>query len=140
MIILDTNVVSEVVRPAPAPEVIRWLVAQPASGVFITTITQAEIFYGLEVMPKGKRRTNLQFAIEAIFGEDFADRVLPFDSDAARAFASIAASRRVLGRPIAQLDAQIAAIARSRSGTLATRDAHDFEHCGIPLVNPWANG
>jgi predicted nucleic acid-binding protein len=108
--------------------------------VFITTITQAEILYGLEVMPKGKRRTNLQFAIEAIFGEDFADRVLPFDSDAARAFASIAASRRALGRPIAQLDAQIAAIARSRSGTLATRDAHDFENCGIPLVSPWANG
>ena len=77
MIILDTNVVSEVVRPAPAPEVLRWFAVQPASGVFITTITQAEILYGLEVMPKGKRRTNLQFAIETIFGEDFADRVLP---------------------------------------------------------------
>jgi predicted nucleic acid-binding protein len=137
MIILDTNVVSEVVRPAPAPEVLRWFAVQPASGVFITTITQAEILYGLEVMPKGKRRTNLQSAIETIFGEDFADRVLPFDSDAARAFASIAASRWALGRPIAQLDAQIAAIARSRGGTLATRDAHDFEHCGIRLVNPW---
>jgi predicted nucleic acid-binding protein len=113
---------------------------QPASGVFVTTITQAEILYGVELMPNGKRRANLQFAIETIFAEDFADRILPFDSDAARAFALIAASRRTLGRPIGQLDAQIAAIARSRSGTLATRDAHDFEHCGVPLVNPWANG
>ena len=140
MIILDTNVLSELMRPSPAASVLRWFAVQPASGVFITTITEAEILYGLEVTPKGKRRTNLQFAIGTIFGEDFADRVLPFDSDAARAFALIAASRRALGRPIAQLDAQIAAIARSRSGTLATRDAHDFEHCGIPLVNPWANG
>jgi predicted nucleic acid-binding protein len=139
MIVLDTNVVSEVMRPAPAPEVLRWFAVQPASGVFITTITQAEILYGLEVMPKGKRRTHLQFAIEAILGEDFADRILPFDSDAARAFASIAASRRALGRPIAHLDAQIAAIARSRSGTLASRDADDFEHCGIRVVNPWTD-
>ena len=139
MIILDTNVLSEIVRPATAPEVQRWFATQPASGLFITTITQAEILYGVQVMPRGKRQTNLQLAIETIFREEFADRILPFDSDAAHAFALIAGSRRVLGRPIAQMDAQIAAVARSRGATLATRNAQDFEHCGIPLVNPWAN-
>src|SRR5438128_1186067 len=120
MIILNTNAVSEAMRTTPAPEVLNWLAAQPASGLFTTTITQAEILYGVELLPKGKRRGALQSAAQAMFEEDFAGRILPFDSDAARQFPLIAASRRTSGRPIMQGDAQIAAIARSRGATLAT--------------------
>jgi hypothetical protein len=137
MIILDTNVLSELMRPEPASEVLRWLATYPASRLFTTAITQAEILYGIELLPAGKRRAGLESAVEAMFEEDFTGRVLPFDSDAARVFPQIAASRRALGRPITQIDAQIAAIARSRGATLATRNSGDFEHCGIPLLNPW---
>ncbi|MBI3664676.1 MAG: type II toxin-antitoxin system VapC family toxin [Acidobacteria bacterium] len=137
MIILDTNVLSEVMRPFPTEEVLRWLATQPASRLFTTTITQAEILYGLELLPRGKRRAAFESAVEAMFEEDFADRILPFDSDAARVFPQIAASRRALGRPITQWDAQIAAIARSRGAVLATRNTGDFEHCGITVLNPW---
>jgi len=139
MILLDTNVLSELMRPYPAAEVLRWMAAHPASQLFTTTITQAEILYGLEVMPKGKRRTALQLSIYAMFEEDFADRILPFDSDAARVFPKIAGSRRALGRPMAQWDAQIAAIAHSRGAALATRNTNDFEHCGIRVVDPWTD-
>ena len=138
MIILDTNVVSEVMRLTPAPEVLNWLAAQPAARLFTTTITQAEIFYGIELLPKSKRRLALQSAAQAMFEEDFAGRILPFDSDAANMFPHIASSRRIAGRPITQWDAQIAAIARSRGAALATRNTSDFEHCGITLMNPWS--
>jgi predicted nucleic acid-binding protein len=113
-----------------------WFAKHAASSLYTTAITQAEILYGLELM-KGKRRAALQSRAEEMFEEDFADRVLPFDIDAARMFARIAGSRRATGRPIAQRDAQIAAIARSRGATLATRNTADFEHCGITLLNPW---
>ena len=109
MIVLDTNVLSEVMRPLPTAKVLRWLATHPASRLFTTTITQAEILYGLELLPKGKRRAALESAVEAMFEEDFAGRILPFDSDAARVFPQIAASRRALGRHITQWDAQIAA-------------------------------
>lgn len=138
MIICDSNILSEAMKPSPAPEVLRWLAAFPASSLLTTTITQAEILYGIKILPKGKRRAALELAAEAMFEEDFAARVLPFDSDAAREFAEILASRRALGRPIAQLDAQIAAIARSRGIALATRNRRDFQHCGLVLINPWA--
>jgi toxin FitB len=138
MIVLDTNVLSEVMRPVPATKVLRWLGSHPASRLFTTAITQAEILYGLQLLVKGKRRTALESAIRAIFEEDFADRILPFDSDAAHIFPEIAVARRAMGRPITQLDAQIAAIARSRGAELATRNTHDFEHCGITVVDPWS--
>ena len=137
MIILDTNVLSELMKPVPTVEVVRWLTTHPASRLFTTTITQAEILYGLELLPKGKRRAALQSAIQAMFEEDFADRILPFDSDAARVFPQIAAARRASGRPITQWDAQIAAIARSRGADLATRNTGDFQHCGLTVLNPW---
>ena|ERR1700730_2886149 len=137
MIILDTNVLSDVMRPLPTPEIVRWLATHPASSLFTTTITQAEILYGLELLPKGKRRAALENIIESMFEEDFADRILPFDSDAARVFPKIAAARRSIGRTISQLDAQIASIARSRGAVLATRNAADFERCGITVLNPW---
>jgi toxin FitB len=99
VIILDTNVLSEILRPTPADSVGRWMQAQPSTGLFTTTICEAEIFYGLALMPAGRRRTRLELAVAAIFEEDFAERILPFDSTAARAFAAIAAQRRGLGRP-----------------------------------------
>lgn len=137
MIILDTNVLSEVMKPAPSPRVLRWLGQFPASRLFTTAITQAEILYGLELLPKGKRRSALQSAVEAMFAEDFVGRILPFDGEAARVFPQIAFARRALGRPVTQFDTQIAAIARTRGAAIATRNTPDFENCGIPVLNPW---
>jgi predicted nucleic acid-binding protein len=137
MIVLDTNVLSETMKPVPAREVLDWLAVQPAARLFVTSITQAEILYGLGIMPKGKRRAVLQTEAEGMFEEDFAGRILPFDADAARLFPHIAATRRASGRPIALADAQIAAIARSRGASLATRNTGDFESCGVTLLNPW---
>jgi predicted nucleic acid-binding protein len=138
MIILDTNVLSETMKPQPSFEVFRWLASHPPEQIFTTTITQAEILYGVELLAKGKRRTALSAAVDAVFEEDFAGRILPFDVEAARAFAGIAADRRASGRPIAQFDAQIAAIARSHGAAVATRNTQDFENCGIKVLNPWS--
>ena len=137
MILLDTNVLSELLRPVPEPGVLGWLERQPAMSIYTTTVTQAEILLGVAVMPAGKRRNQLAAAVAAIFAEDFMDRVLPFDGDAAAAFADIVAARRSLGTPISQFDAMIAALARSRGAQLATRNVRDFAHCGIDVVNPW---
>ena len=137
MIILDTNVLSEVMRASPSGIVLRWLAAQERVDVFTSAVTEAEVRYGIELLPAGKRRTTLLAGAERLFGYAFAGRVLPFDQNAARLFAEIAADRRALGRPISLSDAMIAAIARSRSARLATRNAADFEHCGIGIINPW---
>jgi predicted nucleic acid-binding protein len=137
MIILDTNVLSELLRQKPAPGLEGWVAAQPVASLFTTTITQAEMLFGVALLPRGRRRTGLAEAVAALFDVEFAGRLLFFDSSAARAFALVAAERRLAGRPIAQLDAQIAAIARSRGATLATRNTPDFQDCGISLVNPW---
>ena len=98
MIILDTNVLSELMRPTSSPRVVAWVAKQPAAQLFTTSITEAEIFYRLELLTKGKRRKGLLAAAEAMFAEDLADRVLGFNSDAARAFSKIAAHRRALGK------------------------------------------
>ncbi|MEX2304154.1 MAG: type II toxin-antitoxin system VapC family toxin [Bryobacterales bacterium] len=140
MIILDTNVLSELLKPSPSRTVLTWFAKQPPLHLFTTTITQAEILYGLELLPGGRRRNALHTAIEAIFAEDFSGRILPFDSDAARAFPGIVARRRALGRPIAQSDAQIAAIAKARNAAVGTRNTADFEHCGVAVVDPWKGG
>jgi len=137
MIVLDTNVLSEMTRPKPELAVETWLAAQPAASVFITAVTEAELRYGLALLPAGKRRATLAAIMVAMLTEDFRDRILPFDSPAAIAFADIAASRRQAGRPISQADAQIAAIARSRGATIATRNVADFEGCGLEIINPW---
>src|SRR5713226_3813034 len=131
MIILDTNVLSEVMRPQPSAAVLRWLEGQRSLELFITTISQAEILYGIELLPKGKRRNALRAQAESMFEEDFGDRILPFDSDAAHASALIAAERRDIGSPISDFDAEIASIARSRTAAVATRDTNDFANCGI---------
>lgn len=137
MIILDTNVLSELMRPRPSPNVIGWIAAQTGAELFTTSITEAEIFFGIELLGQGKRREQLTKIAQAIFAEDFSGRVVGFDSDAARAFARIGAQRRVLGRPMSQADAQIAAIVLVRKAKLATRDVSDFLDCGVEIVDPW---
>ncbi len=138
MILLDTNVISELMRPVPAPAVERWVSNQPAAGMFISTITEAELRYGLALLPDGQRQRQLLSQAEAMLTEDFTGRILPFDSPAAVAYAQIAAARRRAGRPISQADAQIAAIALSRGATVATRNIGDFQDCGIKLLDPWS--
>lgn len=137
MIVLDTNVLSELMRPAPSETVLRWVAGYPAASLFTTTVTQAEILFGLALLPDGRRRSDLLAAARQMFAEDFAGRVLPFDTAAATAFAPIAAGRRQKGRPTGAFDAQIAAIASSRGAALATRNGADFLDCGLSLVNPW---
>ena len=137
MIVLDTNVLSEASQPAPARRVLDWLAAQQPARLFTTTISEAEFLYGLALLPAGKRRTGLEQAARRMFGEDFTNRVLPFDSAAAHAFALIAAVRRKKGRPIGDFDAQIAAIARSHGAAVATRNVGDFSDCGIDVIDPW---
>jgi predicted nucleic acid-binding protein len=137
MIILDTNVLSELLRPDPAKQVERWLAGQDGTKVYFTTVGEAELRLGLAVLPSGKRRTALTTAIEGLLEEDFRDRILSFDRPAARAYATIAAERRAAGRPISQFDCQIAAIARTREATVATCNTGDYEGCGIELINPW---
>lgn len=138
MIILDTNVVSELMRPRPSDAVLRWVGTRRSSSLYTTSVTQAEILHGVRLLPAGKRRNNVEAAAEAMFREDFAGRVLPFGSDAAHAYARIAAERRRLGRPISQFDAQIAAITDATGAELATRNTADFERCGIKVVDPWS--
>ncbi len=137
MIILDTNVLSELMKSQPDKLVLGWIGTHKATNLFITTLTQAEILYGLELLSEGKRRTALKEAAKAMFDVDFAQRILPFDSDAAQQFAIIAAKRKKIGRPISQIDAQIAAITSSHNAILATRNVSDFEECGINIINPW---
>lgn len=140
MIILDTNVLSEALRPVPDAQVLGWLSAQWRSALFTTTITRAEILLGIQILPAGQRKDGLWQAAQGILNQDFAGQVLSFDADAADAFAGICASRRTAGRPISQFDAMIAAIARSRGASLATRNVKDFADCGVALINPWEFG
>ena len=138
MILLDTNVLSETLRPTPDRSVAAWLSRQPRSALFTSTITRAELLYGVRILPEGRRRTRLLEAVIPVFESGFAGRVLAFDNDAADAYSEIASSRRAAGRPISQLDAMIAAIARSRGAVLATRNTKDFEGCGVEVTDPWA--
>jgi toxin FitB len=140
MLILDTHVIAEIMQALPSACVQEWWAQQPSSELFTTTVTVAEILYGIELLARGKRREKLLAEAEAMFAQDFAGRILPFDEEAARAFREIAAGRRGQGRPIAEFDAQIAAIARSRRAILATRNTADFEGCGVRLRNPWLEG
>jgi predicted nucleic acid-binding protein len=137
MVILDSNVLSELMKPAPEAAVERWLAEQPAASVFICAITEAELRYGVALLPDGTRRATLSAAVAEMLEIDFSGRILPFDSPAAIAFAQITAERRLAGRPISQLDAQIAAIARSRAAAMATRNVDDFEGCGVEVIDPW---
>ena len=137
MLVLDTNVISEILRPKPDAGIEAWLDSLSPASVFTTAISQAEIMYGIAIMPKGQRQSDLLTAAALTFAEDFGGRVLPFDSEAAKIYAVIASARRTAGQPLSQADAQIAAITQSRGGRLATRNIRDFANCGIDIVSPW---
>lgn len=138
MIVLDTNVLSEMLKGQPSAQVAAWLAGQPPASIFTTTVTQAEILYGLKLLPQGQRRTLLEAAIRLIFDEDLAGKILPFDGSAADAYSNIAADRKRAGRPISQFDAQIAGIALSRGAAIATRNVADFHGAGVEIINPWS--
>lgn len=136
--LLDTNVLSELLRSQPHPAVLAWFAQQPADSLFVSAVTQAEMLLGARLLPRSKRRQQLEAALDTMFREDFAGRVLPFDSAAAAAYAAVVAARRGAGRPISQFDAQIAAIAQSHRAALATRNVSDFAECGLTLTDPWS--
>src|SRR5437762_9120171 len=126
MIIVDSNVVAEVMKLSPAPEVVAWLNDQDASALFLTTITIGEIGYGLEALPRGKRRLQLERGFERIVAEAFVGRVLAFDEEAARHYGVVMGRRKEIGRPLSALDGQIASIARAKGSMVATRNVRDF--------------
>ncbi len=137
MIVLDTNVLSELMRPEPHPKVLAWVAAQPRARLATTHITQAEILYGIAALPEGRRRTALVAAAEGMFAEDFAGRILPFGAAAARCYPEIVVTRRRAGNPIEGFDALIAATALAAGASVATRDAGGFAGCGLTLIDPW---
>ncbi len=138
MIVLDTNVFSEPLKPAPSSVVALWFRAQDRAATFITAVTEAEALYGVESLPRGKRRAQLMDAVEKILKTEYEGRILSFDEPAARVYAKIVAAREAAGRPMSQFDAMIAAIARSHGAAVATRNTKDFEGCGIQTINPWS--
>jgi predicted nucleic acid-binding protein len=137
VIVIDTNVVSELMRPAPARTVLDWFGGQDPSGLHLSAVSEAELRRGVAILPEGRRRNTLREAIDAMVAEDFAGRVLPFDGAAAVAFATVFAERRATGRPISFPDCQIAATARAHGAAVATRNMGDFAGCGIEVLNPW---
>ena len=138
MILLDTNVVSEVMRPIPDPSVVEWLNSQDAGRIVISTISIAEIYYGLQCLSDGHRKHPLTDRFEQFLRRGFAHRILDFNESAALTYGELMALRRGIGRPMSVLDGQIAAIAKSRGFALATRNTPDFEHTAVDLINPWA--
>lgn len=136
-VLIDTNVLSELLRAQPDSTVLAWFSSQPANGLFVSAVTQAEMMLGVRLLPAGKRRQRLEQALEAMFLEDFAGRILPFDSGSAADYAVVVAARLRAGTLISQFDGQIAAIALSHRLGLATCNVSDFEGCGLFLTNPW---
>lgn len=137
MILLDTIVISELMRADPSQAVLNWFGQHDAADLFISSITEAELRTGVAFLPESQRRARLQLAIDAMIDQDFQGRILPFDTSAARPYAEIAAQRRAAGRPIAEADCQIAAIARATNAPFATRNVTDFDGCGLRVINPW---
>ncbi|AGW95746.1 plasmid stability protein StbB [Ralstonia pickettii DTP0602] len=137
MIVLDTKVLSELMRGQPEPAVVDWLDRQAQDSLVITAVTVAELLYGIARLPDGRRKTGLQEAALQMLDQEFEDRVLPFDEDAAVHYAALVAQRERAGCPISMADAQIAAICRHHAAALATRNTKDFEGVGIVLANPW---
>ncbi|MFP6864071.1 type II toxin-antitoxin system VapC family toxin [Pseudomonas sp.] len=137
MILLDTNVLSELMRAKPAPGVLAWIDAQPTSQLFISSITVAEILYGIARMADGKRKQGLLDLATLMFDEDFAGRILSFDSDAAVHYAALAAESEAKGKVVDMADGQIAAIAALHDARVATRNVRHFDYLGVPVLNPW---
>jgi toxin FitB len=140
MFVLDTNILSAMMSTRVVPEVAEWIAGQPVGLLFTTSISQAEILSGIAIMPESRRRSGLEAAAGAMFLEDFEGRVLPFDMNAAVAYADIFAARRRAGRPTATVDLLIASVARSHHASVVTRDVSGFEGCGLRVINPWKAG
>lgn len=138
MIILDTNVISELTRPLPSPRVMHWIQEQSPEDLCTTTVTEAELIVGLALLPDGKRKQELIRETEAVLNV-FGTRVFPFDREAARAFPLVVLQRKISGLNTGTADGQIAAIARSRQVKVATRDATGFRNMGVPIINPWTD-
>lgn len=139
MIVLDTNVVSELMRPVPNPAVLAWVDAQPDQDLWLSSVVVSELLYGLARLPSGARRAQLTQAFEAMLAEDFGGRVLAFDLPAAVVYADLVSTREQLGQPLAMADAQIAATCLAHGAQLATRNVRHFEALGLNWVNPWTN-
>lgn len=137
MIVLDTNIISEMMKSLPAIEVSNWLDQQDAVELYMTTVTIAEISYGLNALPDGNRRKLLENAFNKVIQVAFKHRILPFDEPAAYLYGKLMGNRKALGRPMSMLEGQIAAITRLQEATLATRNIRDFANCDIDLVNPF---
>ncbi len=140
MIILDTNVLSTLMRQRPDAAVVRWLDGQPADSIWITSITLFETRLGLALLPKGSRRASLQAAFDALLVEDLGNRVLAFDAAAASEAAVLASQRQRSGQPVDIRDTEIAGIALARRATLATRNVRHFDDLDVPVVDPWQYG
>ena len=137
MIMLDTNVLSALMRTNPEAAVVAWLDRQPADSVWLSSVTVFETRLGLALLPKGRRRSALEGAFDRVLAEDLANRVLDFDSMAAAAAAELAAERQKTGRPVDLRDTLIAGIALARRATIATRNTQHFEGLDVPVVSPW---
>lgn len=138
LILIDTNVISEMMRPNPAPQVLAWFGGQDASTLYLSAVGAAELRRGAAILPAGKRRNLLIAQVDAMIAEDFAGRVIPFDSEAAVAFDAVDVDRRNAGRPITLAYCPIAATARAHGAAIATRNVTDVEDCGVQVMNPWA--
>jgi len=138
VIIVDTNVISELMRGEPNPAVLAWAAAQPRAQLYTTRISQAEILYGIAGLPQGRRRAALAAAANAMFDEDFRDRILPFDAGAAVRYPEVVLARRQAGKPIEKFDALIAATTLAAGASIVTRDTGGFAGCGLTVINPWA--
>ncbi len=140
MYVLDTNVLSEVIKETPAAAVAAWLEACPVDWVFTTVICQSELLHGVRRLPASRRRDRLQAALGSLFSQVLAGRVLAFGEAAASAYADLRIARERAGRPVAQEDGMIAAIAKTAGAAIVTRDEMGFAGCGVPIINPWSQG
>ena len=137
MIILDTNVVSEIMRVSPEPAVSRWISSQKQKDVYLTTVTVAELGYGVSRLEKGRKQRELQKTLDEVLEVDYLDRILPFDETAAREYAHLAAEREAVGLSVKDFDCLILAIASVHGATVATRNVKHFAGSGVRIINPW---
>ncbi len=137
MLMLDTNMLSAIMSPKPEQRITDWILDQPSEALFTATVCQAEILSGIAILSQGRRRADLEEAARAMFAEDFQGRILPFDGEAAAAYAEMFAARRKAGRPAGTIDLMLASIARARGAGVVTRNVSDFEGVGLTVINPW---
>jgi predicted nucleic acid-binding protein len=139
MLILDTNIISEMMRPVPHERAAAWIEAQPLDHLALTAVTVAELLYGLDRLPDGRRKDDLSGRLDAVLRRGFGGRVLPFDHAAAQTYGRLKGERERAGRPLVGYDAMIAAIAQTHGAGIVTRNVDDFEGCGVTIINPWVD-